>query len=231
MEFLFNFPLTFTYLHIFKFSFFVRVHSRHTEYYVEEYVTLLFCSMYIVHILYGTSSARALYLVRTKHGTSMLLSIVRQYDINYQLINLKNTKSNENYKLLKLWHCRSSLFSLSVNYCFTTVRRNKNRWSRPRTVWKMVKRAMLSIYDLTIVVLYVYQSGCLHEKNGGDECNTRPGCCFDFDGAACVFLFFTLQGSTEYVRVNVLVLFWKCQIRLKEHFQSLWFSQIIWILV
>ena len=50
----------------------------------------------------------------------------------------------------------------------------------------MVKRAMLSIYDLTIVVLYVYQSGCLHEKNGGDECNTRPGCCFDFDVAACI---------------------------------------------
>ena len=46
----------------------------------------------------------------------------------------------------------------------------------------MVKRAMLSIYDLTIVVLYVYQSGCLHEKNLGDQCNTRPG--FDFDGAA-----------------------------------------------
>ena len=38
----------------------------------------------------------------------------------------------------------------------------------------MVKRAMLSIYDLTIVVLYVYQSGCLHEKNGGTNVILGP---------------------------------------------------------
>ena len=34
-----------------------------------------------------------------------------------------------------------------------------------------------------------------------------------------------------YIQVNVLVLFWKCQIRLKDHFKSIWPSQNIWTLV
>ena len=88
MEFLFNFPPTYIQilffvrvysrwnfyliflLLIFKFSFFVRVHSRHTEYYICRRLCNIIVLQY-VHCTYtvwyyGTSSARALYLVRTK---------------------------------------------------------------------------------------------------------------------------------------------------------------------
>ena len=50
MEFLFNFPPTYIQIQFFSFEFTPGIQST---IYVEDYVTLLFCSMYIVHILYG----------------------------------------------------------------------------------------------------------------------------------------------------------------------------------